>query len=133
MSRRKPNPQLLARLGERLRTARRKAGLKQDEAAGRVKIEANTLSRYERGSHDPPATLLEELASIYGITVDSLIGEDPVGVSDESGQYSPTGTTRYEFPELTALEQALVNATDEQRAKLLGLVAGLAELVEGKD
>ena len=40
---------------------------------------------------------------------------------------------RYPFPELADLENALIHATDDQRAKLLGLVSGIASLVEGKD
>lgn len=46
---------------------------------------------------------------------------------------TPSEGVRYAFPELAILENALIRATDDQRAKLLGLVSGIASLVEGKE
>lgn len=48
-------------------------------------------------------------------------------------QNPPSQGVCYAFPEPADLEKALIHATDEQRAKLLGLVSGIADLVEGKD
>jgi transcriptional regulator with XRE-family HTH domain len=55
------HPDLVA-LGKRLRALRKKAGLTQEELAGRAKLSANYVGEIERGEKNPGALALFALA-----------------------------------------------------------------------
>ena len=61
-------------LGERLAQGRREARLKQDEAAERMGVTRETLSRWERGVHEPGSMHFIALANIYSVSLDWLAG-----------------------------------------------------------
>lgn len=61
-------------LGERLTQGRREARLKQGEVAERMGVTRDTLSRWERGVHEPGFTHFTALAEIYSVSLDWLAG-----------------------------------------------------------
>jgi transcriptional regulator with XRE-family HTH domain len=58
---------------ERLKAAREKLGLKQNEAAKKVGIKNNTLSSYESGARQPDYDTLTKLAELYDVSINYLI------------------------------------------------------------
>jgi transcriptional regulator with XRE-family HTH domain len=65
-------------IGQRIRYARKKAGLTQNELAERVGTDPQTISRYELGKiSKPPSKFLENLSKISSVDLSWLIaGED---------------------------------------------------------
>ena len=61
-------------LGNRLKKARENARLTQIQAAKKLGISNGTLSGYERNYRDPDTHVLEEMAKLYDVSVDYLLG-----------------------------------------------------------
>jgi DNA-binding XRE family transcriptional regulator len=59
-------------VGDRIREARRKAGLTQKELAQRSGLRQSHISRLERGRHSPSFVTLEKIAEALGIPVSQL-------------------------------------------------------------
>jgi transcriptional regulator with XRE-family HTH domain len=73
-------------LGDRLRKARVRAGMDQQELADRIAASRNTVSNYENGHHGkrgPKVMVLRAWAHACGLTEDDLLGSD---ISWESGR-----------------------------------------------
>lgn len=62
-----------AAVGERLRDARVAANLRQLDVALALQIGTNRVSEWERGQSVPHAQMLSRLASLFGVSVESLI------------------------------------------------------------
>ncbi|MEK4563737.1 helix-turn-helix domain-containing protein [Alkalihalobacillus sp. FSL R5-0424] len=60
-------------LGQRLKIARIKSNLKQNEAASKINISGNVLSTYERDIRDPDTQTLKKLAELYNVSADFLL------------------------------------------------------------
>ena len=58
----------------RLKELREQKGLKQKELAKLVNVSQKTISAYETGRAQPPSETLQQLAKIFGVTVDFLLG-----------------------------------------------------------
>lgn len=59
---------------DRIADTRIDMGVTQKFIAKKLNIAANTLSQYELGTRGIPADILVELASLYGASVDYLLG-----------------------------------------------------------
>lgn len=70
-------------LAKRLRRARDEAGYKQIEAAKKLGISNGTLSGYERSYRDPDTDILNDMAGLYGVSTDWLLGKTDQPHSDE--------------------------------------------------
>lgn len=57
-----------------LKIARIKAGLSQREVAERLRVNINTVSRWEKGTQKIQIDSLVLLADLYGTTTDFLLG-----------------------------------------------------------
>ncbi len=73
-----------ATLGDLLRHARSVSRKGQREVAGAIGVDRNTVGRWERGTHHPPADKLILLARLYNVSVADLTpapaaGEEPKG------------------------------------------------------
>lgn len=55
------------------RKARKEAGIKLEQAAVHLGISVSTLLSWERGSTQPTATKLADMAQLYGVTTDYLL------------------------------------------------------------
>jgi transcriptional regulator with XRE-family HTH domain len=66
-------------IGERIRAARKAAGLTQEELARRASMSLNGLALLEQGERtDPHYSTLRKLASALGMTVAELVGDSPL-------------------------------------------------------
>ena len=68
-------------IGERLRLARSRAGLTQQEAADRLKFARTTLIALEKGQRRLRAEELKTIADVYGISTNALLRPQSVIVS----------------------------------------------------
>ncbi|MCI5500028.1 MAG: helix-turn-helix transcriptional regulator [Clostridiales bacterium] len=57
-------------------SARTKAGFSQAEVAERIGISDAAVSMWETGKTNPRASILPELARLYGCTVDELLSPE---------------------------------------------------------
>lgn len=64
----------MANLYERIKLLRKGKNLKQSEAAELLNISINSYCRYERGEREPSASVLWQMADLFGVSVDYLIG-----------------------------------------------------------
>lgn len=55
--------------------ARRKANMSQLEAARKIGVDQSTVCLWETGKTKPRASILLDIASIYGVTVDELLAD----------------------------------------------------------
>lgn len=55
---------------------RKKLGLSQAELASKLKISQKSISKYERGTRRPSYETLLAMSSIFGVSIDYLIGND---------------------------------------------------------
>ncbi|MGN0817616.1 MAG: helix-turn-helix domain-containing protein [Candidatus Coproplasma sp.] len=60
--------------GLRLKELREERQLKQAAVAERLNIRQNTYSQYENGLRQLPIEILIELANIYGVSTDYILG-----------------------------------------------------------
>ena len=69
----------MERLSENLKGLRVAKKLTQEQAAEKLNVSAQTISRWECGITLPDVTKLPELAHFYGVTIDDLFAETAVG------------------------------------------------------
>lgn len=60
----------------RIAEERKKLGLSQEELATRLKISQKSISKYECGTRRPSYETLLSMSSIFGVSVDYLLGND---------------------------------------------------------
>lgn len=63
-------------VGKRLVSARKRMGLKQADAATKIGVHYSTLAKYESGTRDPDGETLANLAKLYDVTTDYLLGSN---------------------------------------------------------
>ena len=65
-------------LSENLFALRKARGLSREAVARALEISSMTYQRYEKNLRDPTAPLMVKLADFYGVTLDQLVGRDPL-------------------------------------------------------
>lgn len=60
-------------MGEKLRAARKAAGMTQAELAEAVGCYQKDISRWEAGTHEPGALTLKKMAQALGCSMDDLV------------------------------------------------------------
>lgn len=64
------------KIAESIRFFRKQAGLTQEELAARFGSRKTLISNYEIGRNTPDIETLWELADIFDITIDELVGRE---------------------------------------------------------
>lgn len=60
----------------RIAEMRRRVGWSQAELAGKLNIAQNTISQYENGNREPPSRVVLQLADLFGVSPNYLLGEE---------------------------------------------------------
>lgn len=81
--------------------------LSQAKLAEQIGVSQRNVSYYETGDHIPPADVLKKLASIFGITIDELVGTKKMNSNGNCENYF--------------YEEGLANWNIKQKAKEKGL------------
>ncbi len=76
------------RLGLRIADQRKTLGWTQDQLAEQLSVDAETISRFERGVAIPALLTLDKLAGILNTSVSALLAETSVGPSDPAKRIS---------------------------------------------
>ena len=102
----------LYQVGDRIREARKKIGLNQEELAELARLNRVTVAKYESGKVEPGAQALSRIADALEVTVDQLLGRDPLE-GQQSQQITPKTI------EARILAQAVDQMTKEERERAL--------------
>jgi transcriptional regulator with XRE-family HTH domain len=110
----------------RIRAARAYAGLKQDELAGRLGVDTQTIKRREAGAQDPKRGELLAIAAITGVPVSFMehgFGEvEPSEILERLARIEAVlaGAEAIDLEPLRAYVRATINALDEAGAATEG-------------
>lgn len=63
-------------LGSRIKFHRKRLGMTQEQLAARMSVSAQAVSKWENDLSCPDISVLPDLASVFGISVDELLGRD---------------------------------------------------------
>lgn len=63
-------------LPKRLKELREKNGYLQKYVADKIGVRSNTLSGYENGTRNPDPDIIRELADLYNVSTDYLLGHE---------------------------------------------------------
>ena len=67
----------------RIRSLRKKLKMTQEQMTEQLFIDQTTLSMYECGNRDIPVSILMELSTTYGVSVDYLLYKSDFAVLDD--------------------------------------------------
>lgn len=73
--------------GENIKALRLKKGLTQEAAAEFLNVAPQSVSRWENNSTYPDIEILPAIASLYGVSVDSLLGADSEKIDRRIAEY----------------------------------------------
>ena len=74
-------------IGERIKYHRKRLGMTQEQLAERIGVSAQAVSKWENNLSCPDISILPELAALFGITVDELLGKnEPVHEAEPIGK-----------------------------------------------
>ncbi len=65
-------------IGEKLRTARGKTGLTQEQVAEEIKVSRQTISNWENGKSLPDIVSVLHMSELYQVSLDALLKGDQV-------------------------------------------------------
>ena len=80
--------QLGERLGRRIAERRKAIGWTQDQLSELIGVDAETISRFERGVTVPSLLTLDTLARVLKASVAELLSEEPIAPTDQAIQIS---------------------------------------------
>lgn len=116
------------KIDARIRQLRLSAGMTQRDLAQRINVGNTTLSQYESGARVPSDEVKIKIASVFGVSVDYLLGASSERNSTEKVPCSPAVAQR---PVEAAIAGELSSLSDRQLDRLLGYIQALKELPEG--
>ena len=101
----------------RIRELRKKRNMSQVRLSIELSVSQETISSYENGKYMPSFATLEKLASLFGVSIDYLMGRDDT--ADEK------------IPQLTSDEKDFLNMYRElsstKKERLIAYLQGLSE------
>lgn len=68
----------MEKLNEKIKRLRKEHGYNQTKVAEKIGVSQNAYSRYELGLSEPKYFVLSELAKLYGMTVESILDNEPI-------------------------------------------------------
>ena len=75
-------------LGEKIKYLRKSQGMSQEALANHLHINRNYLSRIETEKSEPTATIIRDISSLFGVSVNSLLESEVNGqIYEEKVKY----------------------------------------------
>ena len=93
--------QFLKTLGARIRKVRKEQGLSQQSVADTLGIAQQTYAHYEVGRVRMPVSMLPQIAQLFGVSADELIGKPA-----KPGKRGPAPQLQQKIERLTSLPRA---------------------------
>lgn len=78
------------KIGENIRLQRREMNITQEDLASRLGVTFQSVSRWENGTTYPDIELIPQLAGIFNVSVDYLIGMDKQQLDEKRDKYIRT-------------------------------------------
>ncbi len=119
-----------ARLGERLRQARREKRMTLDTVANALDSSSPTISRYEEGEQRPSEPILHALANLYDRSVEWLLGEEDSGFPPLTPEEIKTNRELVMSVPNLALRATTENLSDEAMADIADYIRFVDEREE---
>lgn len=94
--------QFLKALGARITQLRKEQGMSQQTVADALEVAQQTYAHYEVGRIRMPVSLLPELAQLFGVTTDDLLGRK----NGAAGKRGPTPKLQQQIERLSHLPKA---------------------------
>ncbi len=104
-------------LGNRLKGLRNKKGMTQKELADMLGVTDGAIGMWERGRREPDGDKLSQLARIFGVSVDYLLGHSDNPKADPDNYSMPDSLE--EFLSQQGVKFDGVPLTDDDRQRLL--------------
>ncbi len=108
-------------LHETLRDLRKKKGYSQEEAAARLNVVRQTVSKWEKGLSVPDADALVRLSELYEVTVGELLGAPP---SQKDAPEAPQPDMREIAEQLSRINEQLV-IKNRRSSRIWKIVGGV--------
>lgn len=105
-------------IGTKLLHLRLERNETQEQVADSIGISYVSLSRYETGQRMPKMDILSRLADHYGVTVDELLGREPV-VSQESWDVDTAFGDMMKEDKFKVFARGMAKMSPEKRDNLL--------------
>lgn len=119
----------MQKFSENLKGFRKRKKLTQEELAGRIGVIRATYWAYEKGTIMPPYEKIEQLADIFGVSIDELMGRetDKSDISDDLSKLIrklEKENQVYDGELLTDQTRELLVASLENSLRLLRIMKG---------
>ena len=105
-------------VGETIRELRKSKNLNQDQLAELANLNRVTVAKYESGKIEPGAQALSRLADALDVTVDELLGREPV-VSQESWDVDTAFGDMMKEDKFKVFARGMAKMSPEKRDNLL--------------
>ncbi|WP_446935884.1 helix-turn-helix domain-containing protein [Lysinibacillus fusiformis] len=92
-------------LARRLRALREEHGYLQKFVADKLDIKSNTLSGYENGTRSPDPSMLSNLADLYDVSIDYLLGR----TDNKEPQHKQAGISDEDYNNLSAYQKEVID------------------------
>ncbi len=98
-------------IGTNIRELRKSKGWTQVELAQKLNMTQQAITAYERGKKRPPVDKLPDIAGLFGVTIEDIIGKKPLKI-EANGHHlhknSRTAKIQELFDKLPPLEQRAI-------------------------
>lgn len=106
----------------RLKELRTRRKLRQQDVADAVNCSQAVYSRYENGEREPSKDTLNRLADFYGVSVDYILGRDPVADVPPTREPQSAQDAQYEIRILHRGNHAMTKEQLDRREALMRLL-----------
>ena len=114
----------------RFKECRLKAGFGQKYVAQMLGVSSQTISYWESDQRTPTTDKLVQLASLYDVSTDYLLGltSDPHGRQEvHVEKYRPTDEELMRIPEIAMMAREMGDMTESQRQQMLAIGKALVK------
>lgn len=112
--------------GKRLQALRESARLTQKVLAQKVNLSQQTIDHYEKGRSNPSIETINQLANIFGVSTDYLLGRTEFEVFEPGAEY--------EWPEaIDVLRRAVRKPTATERKRIARIIQVAIEDISSED
>ena len=104
---------------------RRERGMTQAELAQRLGVSKSSISMYERGNREPELDLLERMADLFGVSVNTMLGRSEPELVNSDPALTEYLEQLRDRPELRMLFSVTKNATKKDVEAAVKIIEAL--------
>lgn len=108
-------------LNENLKTLRKNKGYSQEQLAIRLNVVRQTVSKWEKGLSVPDAQMLMEIAEVFSVSVNELLGND-IEQETKTDTLEVIAQELAKLNELMAIEQHKKEEIKKKIVEIIGII-----------